>query len=436
MSVRSFQAGIHPPQFKEATSGKEVVDIALPEEVVIPLWQHVGAPCDPLVKVGDRVLAGQKIGDSDAFVSAPVHASVAGEVTAIEPRPSFDGTEVNSVVISVAEKQESVEFPPGKGVDEATPEDIKKAAREAGIVGMGGAAFPTSVKLSPPPDKPIDSLIINGGECEPFLTCDHRGMLEETDELIQGTRLLMKAVGASRGYFGIEDNKPDAIELLTEKVSGIEDMEVVPLVAKYPQGAEKQLIKAVLDREVPPGALPMEVGALVHNVNTALAIYQAVTGGIPLIERVVTVSGPCVTEPKNVRAKVGTPVRHILEQCEGTEGAAKVILGGPMTGFAQSSLGVPIVKGTGGILALPPEMVEDEEWLPCVRCGKCVEACPMFLYPNFIGTYAEAGEYDQADAWGVLDCMECGICAYVCPSKRPLIQFVRSAKADIMARRN
>lgn len=435
MNAKTFQAGAHPPTFKEASSGKEVVEIPLPSEVVIPLHQHTGAPCDSLVKVGDKVLVGQKIGDTKAFVSAPVHASVAGEVKAVEPRPYFTGTQVMSVVIAVSEKQEMAQFPKGTSVEEATPEDIRKAVREAGIVGMGGAAFPTSVKLSPPPDKPIDSVIINGGECEPFLTCDHRNMLEQVDALIKGARLLVKAVGASAVYFGVENNKPDAIQLLTEKVSCEEGMEVTPLECKYPQGAEKQLIKAVLNREVPPGKLPMEVGALVQNVGTAIAVYEAVTSGKPLFERVLTVSGPSAAEPKNVRVKVGTLASHILEQCGGIEGAAKVILGGPMTGWAQSSLDVPVVKGTSGILALPAEMVEEEGWLPCVKCGKCVDHCPMFLYPNFIGTFAEAGRYDQAEAWGALDCFECGVCAYVCPAKRPLVQFVRFAKADIMARR-
>ncbi|MEW6082036.1 MAG: electron transport complex subunit RsxC [Bacillota bacterium] len=435
MSAKTFQAGIHPPTCKEASGGKEIQEIALPEEVVIPLHQHTGAPCDPLVKVGDTVLAGQKVGDTGAFVSAPVHASVAGTVKAVEPRPYFTGTQVNSVVIAVAEEQNTADLPPGKSVEEATPDDIKKAVREAGIVGMGGAAFPTAVKLSPPADKPIESVIINGGECEPFLTCDHRNMLEMAEEMVQGARLLLKAVGASRCYFGIEGNKPDAIALISEKVAGMEGMEVVPLECKYPQGAEKQLIKAVLDREVPPGKLPMEVGALVQNVGTTIAVFQAVTQGKPLIERALTVSGPAVAEPKNVRVKIGTPVRHVLEQCGGIKGAAKVVLGGPMTGWAQSSLDVPVVKGTSGILAIPPEMVDPEGWLACVRCGKCVDHCPMFLYPNFIGTFAEAGRYAQAEDWGAMDCFECGVCAYVCPSKRPLIQFVRFAKADILARR-
>ena len=435
MTTRTFQAGIHPPAFKERTMAREVMDIAMPEELVIPLHQHTGAPCGPLVKVGDEVLAGQKIGDSKSYVSAPVHASAAGVVKAIEPRLYFTGAQVSSVVVTVAKEQKMAPLPPGKRADDATPEDIRKAAREAGLVGMGGAAFPTAVKLSPPSDKPIDTVIVNGCECEPYLTCDHRNMLERPSEIIGGARLLMKAVGAKRCVLGIEANKSDALGLLGDAIKDETGMDVMALEVKYPQGAEKQLIKAVLDREVPPGKLPMEVGALVHNIATTIALYQAVTQGMPLIERVLTVTGPAVANPQNVRVKVGTSVRHILEQCGGAVNAAKVVLGGPMTGWAQSTLDVPVVKGTGGILALTPDLAGPDGHLACVRCGRCIKDCPMFLYPNFIGLYAEAHQWDKAESWGALDCFECGICAYVCPSRRPLVQFVRTAKAQITARR-
>jgi electron transport complex protein RnfC len=434
LTLGTFQAGIHPPYFKELSKGGEIRDISLPEEVVIPLHQHTGAPCEPLVKVGDQVLVHQKIGDSKAFVTAPVHASVAGVVKAIEPRPYFTGANVMSVVIATASEQKSVALTGGTTLDKATPAEIKKAARDAGLVGMGGAAFPTSVKISPPADKPIDTILINGCECEPFLTCDHRIMLERADDMIAGAFLLMKAVGARQGVFGIEDNKPDVIGLLTQKTKDRQDMAVVPLETKYPQGSEKQLIKAALNREVPPGKLPMEVGAVVNNVQTAIALFEAVTEGRPLVERVLTVTGPAVKEPQNVRVKIGTPVKHVLAECGGMEKAAKVVLGGPMTGWAQSSLDVPVVKGTSGILALTPEMARTTPHLACVRCGRCVKHCPMMLYPNFIGVYAEARLWDKAEAWHTLDCFECGVCAYVCPSKRPLVQFVRSAKAEITAR--
>ncbi|MDP2856706.1 MAG: electron transport complex subunit RsxC [Bacillota bacterium] len=435
MTFGTFQAGIHPPYFKEASSGREIRDISLPEEVVIPLHQHTGVPCDPLVKVGDHVLVGQKIGDSKAFVTAPVHASVSGEVKAVEPRPYFTGANVMSVVIATDGEQESASLPGGTTVENATPGEIKKAAREAGLVGMGGAAFPTAVKLSPPQDKPIDTIVINGCECEPFLTCDHRIMLERADDMIAGSFLIMKAVGAGKCVFGVENNKPDVIELLSQKIKDRTDMAVIPLETKYPQGSEKQLIKATLNREVPPGKLPMEVGTVVNNVQTAVALLEAVTTGRPLIDRVLTVAGPAAREPQNVRVKIGTPVKHVLSECGGVQDAAKVILGGPMTGWAQSSLDVPVVKGTSGILALTPQMARVTPHLACVRCGKCVEHCPVMLYPNFIGVYAEAKIWDKAEAWNVLDCFECGVCAYVCPSKRPLVQFVRFAKAEVLARR-
>jgi len=434
LTYGTFQAGIHPPYFKEASSSREIREISLPEEVVIPLHQHTGVPCEPLVKVGDYVLAFQKIGDSKAFVTAPVHASVAGQVKAVEPRPYFTGSNVMSVVITTAQEQKSAALTGGTTVDKATPAEIKKAARDAGLVGMGGAAFPTAVKISPPADKPIDTIVINGCECEPFLTCDHRIMLERADDMIAGTFLLMKAVGASKGVFGVEVNKPDVIQLLTEKIKGRSDMAVIPLETKYPQGSEKQLIKATLNREVPPGKLPMEVGTVVNNVQTAVALLQAVTEGRPLVDRVLTVTGPAAKDPQNVRVKIGTPVKHVLAECGGVENAAKVILGGPMTGWAQSSLDVPVVKGTSGILALTPEIARTTPHLACVRCGRCVKHCPMMLYPNFIGVYAEAKIWDKAEAWHVLDCFECGVCAYVCPSKRPLVQFVRFAKAEVLAR--
>lgn len=434
LAERTFRAGIHPPYFKEMSSNKEVRDIPLPKEVVIPLHQHIGAPCAPLVKVGEFVLAGQKIGDSQSYVSAPVHASVAGEVIAIEPRPSFTGDDVMSIVIKTAAEQKSVALTGGIPMDEATPKDIIRAAREAGIVGMGGAAFPASVKMSPPPDKPIDTLVMNGCECEPFLTCDHRIMLERCDDMINGALLIMKAIGADNCVFGVESNKGDVVALLEERLEGKPGMSVVSLETKYPQGSEKQLIKATLDREVPPGMLPMEVGTVVNNVQTAVAVFEAVTRGTPLIERVLTVTGPAAVEPQNVRAKVGTKVSDVLAACGGLSGVAKVVLGGPMTGFAQSNLDVPVVKGTSGIVALTPDLAQETPYLPCVRCGKCVDNCPMMLYPNFIALYAEAKLWDKADAWNALDCFECGSCAYVCPSKRPLVQFIRAAKAEITAR--
>lgn len=426
--------GTYLPETKEKTSGKLIEDASLSSEVVIPLCQHIGAPCNPLVEKGDRVLVGQKIGDTEAFCSAPVHASVSGEVIAVEPRPHFTGGCLLSVVIAADGKQESVEFAGVSG--KLTPQKVRCAVREAGLVGLGGAAFPTHVKLCPPEGKSIDSVIINGCECEPFITCDHRNMLEKADLLLDGLRIIMATVEAEKGYIGIEMNKLDVIRKVEELVAGEENIKVVRLDTKYPHGAEKQLIKAVLEREVPSGGLPMDVGALVHNAGTTIAISEAVREGKPLTERVLTVTGPGVKNPKNLRVKIGTPIGHLIEGCGGFEGEpGKVIMGGPMTGFAQFSLDVPVVKGTSGVVLFPRDQVEITPHGPCFRCGRCIRACPVFLVPNFIGLYVERDMIDKAEVYSVMDCIECGLCAYVCPARRPLVQYMKYAKGKIMARR-
>lgn len=433
MTVKTFSRGAFLPHYKEFSEKKSITAIPLPKEVVIPLHQHTGAPCRALVKPGDEVKAGQRIGESEAFVSAYVHASVDGKVTAVEPRPYFTGTEVESVVIEVDAKQGEPSWQE-RDVSKLSIDEIRAAIKDAGIVGMGGAAFPTHVKLSPP--KAIDAFIVNACECEPFLTCDHRMMLEMTDMLLKGARLAQKAVSAPKLIFGVETNKPDAIQVLNSKIAGEAGVEMVALDVKYPQGSEKQLIKAVLDREVPPGKLPFDVGVVVQNVATCIAVYEACRYGKPVIERVLTVTGDGAAKPQNVLAKMGTPISHIIEQCGGFKGeSGKVIMGGPMTGWAQSRLDIPIVKGSSGILLFSPAMVTETEHTACVRCGKCVEHCPMFLYPNYIGTYAEIGRFDLADEWGAMDCFECGVCTYVCPSNRPIVQFVREAKKQIAAAR-
>ncbi len=436
VSVKTFsRGGIHPPEHKEPTTGSPIREIPPAPEMVIPMSQHAGAPCEPIVAVGDRVLCGQKIGDSAAFISAPVHSSVSGTVKAIEPRRNFMGAIIKCVVITPDAQQEAV--PAGERRDwrQVGPDQIKQIVRDAGIVGLGGAAFPASVKIAPPKDKPIDSVIINGCECEPFLTCDQALMLKRPDDLIEATRMLVKVVGAKHGYIGIETNKPDAIELLEGKLSGDPEVSVVRCHVKYPEGAEKQLIKAVLGREVPPGKLPSEVGALVQNVGTALAMLDAVTAGTPLTKRVLTVTG-AVKQPGNLEVFIGSPVSYLIEQSGGFSAEpGKVILGGPMTGFAIDDLSVPVQKGTSGIVVLTREYVDTHPALSCVRCGKCVEACPMGLMPNMIGIYCERANWDGAEKWNAMDCFECGSCAYVCPSKRPLIDWVRQAKRAINEKR-
>jgi len=436
MPLKTFRGGVHPPYHKELTKDKAIEQASLPPEVVIPLHQHTGAPCQPLVQKGDKVLAGQKIGQADAFISAPIHSSVSGEVKTIEPRPYFAGTLVLSVVIVPDEEQKKMHIDVPKREEELTPGKVRAIVKEAGIVGLGGAAFPTHVKLSPPKEKPIDSVIINGCECEPYLTCDHRNMLEKSEELIDGLKIIMKTVGASKGYFGIEVNKPDALEKIQALVSQEKKIEVVPLETRYPQGSEKHLIKALLGREVPSKGLPMDVGALVQNVGTTIAISEAVRQGKPLVERVLTVTGSAIKNPKNLMAKIGTPVKYLIEECGGFNGTAgKIIFGGPMTGIAQTNLEAPIVKGTSGIVVFSQEEANELEIKPCIRCGRCIEVCPMSLLPNFLGIYGEVGIWEQAERYNVFDCIECGCCAYICPAERPLVQWIKLAKLELQKKK-
>ena len=433
MELKTFRGGIHPPYQKEATAGKATEDISLPAEVVIPMQQHVGAPNAPIVKAGDRVEAGQKVGSTDAFVSAPVHASVSGTVKAVEERRNFAGANVMCVVISVDANQPA-KFTEKRDTGNLTPEQIREIAKEAGLVGLGGAAFPSYVKLSPPGDKPIDTVLINGCECEPFLTCDHRLMLERTDDLVAGLKLMMKAVGAKKGYIGVEANKMDAADKISTRVANEADIEVALLEVKYPEGAEKMLIDAITGRRVPPGKLPSEVGVLVQNVQTAVALYDAAATGKPVIERVVTVTGPGIKTPKNVMVKVGTPISHVIEQCGGLIGnTGKVIMGGPMTGFAQKDLSAVCQKGSSGILVLTEEAVDKGAEQQCVGCDKCLDVCAMFLMPNFIVKHAKRGQWEQAEKYGARDCFECGCCSYVCPARIQHVAYVRKSKAELAA---
>ena len=433
MRLNTFQGGIHPPYQKESTAHKTTEEAPLPDKVVIPLSQHVGAPNEPLVGVGDKVEAGQKIGESEAFVSAPVHASISGTVTAIEELTNFAGKSVKSIVIEAGPDQPD-KWTEKRDTSSLDAEEIRQVAKEAGLVGLGGAAFPTYVKLSPPSDKPIDTVILNGCECEPFLTCDHRLMLEKAEEVVAGLELMMRAVNAGKGILGVEANKMDAVDRLQGLVSAREDMEVVPLEVKYPQGNEKMLIEAVSGRRVPPGKLPSEVGALVQNIGTTVALYEAAATGKPVIERVVTVTGPGLKEPKNLLVRVGTSIEKLIEHCGGFAGTpGKVIMGGPMTGFAQQDLSAVAVKGTSGIVVFPAEYVEEETERQCVGCDKCVDACPMFLMPNMIVKYVKMAQYDKAESYGALDCFECGCCSFACPSRIPHVAYVRIAKAEIAA---
>jgi electron transport complex protein RnfC len=404
---------------------------------VIPLHQHTGAPCEPLVKKGDRVLVGQKIGESKAYVSAPVHSSVSGTVVAVEPRqhPALLRSVASVVIESDGAFEVDPSVKPRGEIDSLSRDELRQIIREAGIVGLGGAAFPTSVKVSPPKDKKIDVFLLNGAECEPYLTADHRLMVEEASDIVHGMLALMKAVGVEKGIVCIEDNKPDAIDAMSKAVADFPNLGTAVVKTKYPQGGEKQLIKAVLGREVPPPpGLPMDVGVVVNNVGTAAAVAAALRTGMPLIERVVTVTGSPVREPANLRVRLGTSFRELIEQCGGlSEKPAKIIAGGPMMGIAQSSDEVPVIKGTSGILVMSEHDTVLDEPTNCIRCGRCVEACPMFLMPLYIRMYAEAGRWDLAARYSPANCMECGSCAYECPARIPLVQWIKIAKAEIAA---
>ncbi len=437
MSFKTFRGGIHPGHFKSATESKSVVPAKPPATVVIPLAQHIGAPCEPLVAVGDEVKMGQKIGDSKGFVSAPVHSSVSGKVTQIGMCNHPLGRPVQAVYIeSDGQDTWHEDVVPNPDYENLSADELKKIIREKGIVGMGGATFPTHVKLSPPPEKNIEYVLVNAAECEPYLTADHRAMLEHPDDIVIGLKLVMKAVNAQKGLIGIEDNKPDAVEVMKKAAAGEPNIEVHALHTKYPQGAEKQLINVFTGREVPSGGLPMDVGCVVQNVGTCIAISEAVRLGRPLIERIVTITGSGINEPKNMSVRVGTMISEVIEQCGGfKENIRKMILGGPMMGLAQPDPEQPVIKGTSGILCLTDAEVAIYEINPCVKCAKCVDVCPVSIMPLFIGGSVEHGLYDKAEAYNAMDCIECGCCTYICPARRPLVQWIRMSKGDIAAKR-
>jgi electron transport complex protein RnfC len=433
MGITSFKGGIHPPDKKELSSQKQIVEAIPPDRVVIPLSQHLGAPCKSLVAIDQEVKKGEMVGEPGGFVSAPVHASVSGKVIAIGEFPNAMGRFVTSIVIENDKKETWTALQDTPEYGDLSPDQLKEKVKEAGIVGMGGAAFPSVVKLSPPKEKPIDTVILNGSECEPYLTGDFRLMIERPREIIEGLKILMKILGVQKGFVGIEDNKPDAIKAIREAVKGEKDIELHALQTKYPEGAEKMLIQVMTGRKVPPRALPMDVRVVVHNVGTAYAVYEAARYGKPLIERVVTVTGEGIREPKNLKVKVGTLISHLIHDCGGMkEEKVKVISGGPMMGFAIPSLDVPVTKGTSGIVVLTErEIVHTGIFQPCIRCGRCIDACPMGLMPSMLSIYAERGFYEGAKEYNLFDCFECGCCTFVCPSTRPIVQLIRIAKSMV-----
>lgn len=430
------RGGIHPPEYK-LSEHAPIENFPLPRTAVIPLAQHVGAPARCLVQKGDRVKVGTLIGEAEGFVSARVHSSVSGVVKKIEEVPLVNAYKVPAVIVEV----EGDEWEEGilrdrelQAIGNVTPSEIIQRVKEAGIVGMGGATFPAHIKLQLPPGKRPDTLIIDGAECEPFLTADHRLMLERPDEILRGVQLMMRALEVPRAVIAIEENKPDALALLQRRSENLRrDIEVVALRTKYPQGGEKQLIKAVLNREVPSGKLPIDVGCIVNNIGTAFAIYEAVLLHKPLVERIVTVTGPSVPRPSNYRVRIGTASSQLLE-ATGVELARvrKIVAGGPMMGKAGSTLDFPVTKGTSGILVYYEQDCRPREPAPCIRCAKCVQVCPMGLEPYLLEKLGEKNRLEEAERRGLMDCMECGSCSYICPADRPILDYIRTAKAKIL----
>jgi H+/Na+-translocating ferredoxin:NAD+ oxidoreductase subunit C len=433
MSAMKFAGGIHPPE-KKFSAGSAIEVLPSPAEVVVPLSMHIGAPAKPVVQGGDEVKVGQVLGEPGGFISAYIHSPVSGIVRKIEPRDHLLGRPLPCIIIDNDGKDDTVEYTPVADWQHAEPNVLLEAISKAGIVGLGGATFPTHVKLQPPPQFKIDTVIANGVECEPYLTADHRLMLEHPERVLTGLRVVLRILGLTKGYLGIEKNKPDAIALMLEKTGP--DIEVVPLRVRYPQGAEKQLIYACTGRQVPSGGLPMNVSCLVQNVGTLAAIADAVTLGKPLYERIATVTGEAIAEPKNFLVRVGTPLRQMIDAAGGTtEPLAKLIGGGPMMGIAQHTQAVPAIKGTSGVLCLPRSQVHVTRPSPCIRCGACVRVCPAGLQPTELARLVENQKYDEAAQFHVMDCIECGSCAFSCPSSIPLVQWIRLGKAETMARK-
>ena len=430
-----FYGGIHPSEGK-VSNKEDIINAPLQELYTVPLQQHIGAPAKMVVQKGDHVLRGQLLGEPGGFVSAAVHSPTSGTVKDVTTCLGPAGATLPAVLIeSDGEDKAAEPLPPFENWQDADPAALKARVGEAGIVGMGGATFPTFVKLSPPPNVKIDTIILDGVECEPCLTADHRLMLETPEKIVKGAQIIGRILGVKRIIIAIELNKPDAIETMTKAAEGT-DVEVAPLVVRYPQGAEKQLIYALTGRKVPSGGLPAAGGCVVSNVGTTAAIYEAVCLGKPLYERVTTVTGTPVVKPGNYRFRVGTLYRTALELCGGvSEDPAKIISGGPMMGMAVYSLDIPVMKGTSGILLLNRDELVQYSPSACLRCGRCNDVCPMSMMPGILSAQIEHQKFELAEKWHVMDCIECGSCAYICPAGRPLVQHMRRAKAVVNAKK-
>ena len=440
MKLHTFRiGGVHPEENK-LTADMPVVVAGLPQIAVFPLSQHIGAPAKPVVSRGDKVRVGTLLAEAGGFVSAPIYSSVSGTVSKIDTVIDATGYRKPAIYVNVEgdDWEETIDrtdtLVPLSAHPELTPEEIIGRIKCAGVTGMGGAGFPTFIKLTPPPTAKAECVILNGVECEPYITADYRLMMEHADEILVGLDLLMKAVGVERGYIGIEENKPEAIALLTEKTAGDPRVTVVPLKQKYPQGGEKQLVDAVIGRQVPaPPAIPVNVGAVVQNVGTAFAVYQAVMKHKPLLERYTTVTGKYIKHPGNFLVRIGTPFRQLIEACGGLpEGDNKVMAGGPMMGKAVMSLEVPVCKGTNSITVLTGNDAHRKQLQPCIRCAKCVDACPMGLEPYLLATLSSLKEYERLEREDVTSCISCGSCQFTCPSHRPILDNILQGKAEVM----
>lgn len=430
--VKSFFGGIHPDYSKDSTAQAPIEVLPAPQMLVVSLLQHAGGEATAVVAKGDEVLKGQLIGQANGVISAPIHSPVSGTVVAIEPRAHACGSSVTSIVIENDGQDKWAERTTHEDPVQLDAATIRQRIQEAGIVGMGGGGFPTALKLATPKNVVLDYLIINGCECEPYLTADYRIMVENPEEIILGAKLMAKASGAKKILIAVEDNKPDAIKALREHAGAIE---VVSLPTIYPEGGEKQLIQALTGREVPSGGLPFQAGAIVQNVATAQAVARALLYGEPLISRVVTVTGKTIGAPKNFRVALGTPISYVLEAAEGfNEATGKVVVGGPMMGFAQFNLEASICKTQSGVIAFRADESKTPPVLNCIKCARCVDVCPARLLPLRLEAFGMNGMWDEAQQYGALDCIECGSCTFICPSKRPLLQYIRLAKQEIIAK--
>lgn len=433
MKFFGFRGGVHPPENKIQTENMAVEEVKAPKMLYVALLQHIGAPLDPIVAVGDRVLKGQKIADSQAFMSSPIHSPVSGTVKRIEDHVFPLMGRIKTVIIENDEQETWAELSKIEKWENVDRRTLLTMIREKGIVGIGGASFPTHIKLDPPADAKIDTLLLNGAECEPYLNSDNRLMIENPEKIVNGIKIIKKILGVNRAIIGIEENKPEAIASMRKAVEGT-GIEIAPLKTKYPQGGEKQLIKAVLDRQVPSGKLPSAVGVVVQNTGTAAAIYDSIVNGIPLIEKVVTVSGKGIINPKNIKIAIGTPFSYLLDYCGvNREVVDKLVMGGPMMGMAQFSEEAPVIKGTSGLLALTKEETNPYKTRACIGCGKCVEACPMGLEPLMFARLAAFEQWEQLKEYSLMDCIECGSCAYICPANRPLTEAIKIGKSKLRA---